>query len=100
MNKIENLSLKAEELSILSGRCYSHICYSFKKYLNTSPTKYIDDIRLKYARNMVLHTNMTILEIAYECGFENMGYFHKLFKTKFGTSPGELRKRSAINPVM
>ena len=100
MNKIENLSLKAEEMSGISGKCYSHICYCFQKYLNTTPTKYINEIKLKYAKNMILHTNMTVLEIACECGFENMGYFHKLFKQKYGSSPGKLRKDTVTNMVM
>lgn len=100
MNKIENLTLTTDEMSKLSGRSYSHICYCFQKYLNTSPTKYINDIKLKYAKNMILHTNMTVLDVAYECGFENMGYFHRLFKKKFGISPGEMRKLYNIDSIM
>lgn len=100
MHKIENFSVGTEKMSEISERSYGHICHCFKKYLQTSPTKYVNDIRLKYAKNMILHTNMTILDVAYECGFENMGYFHKLFKRNFGASPGELRKNAHINPVM
>ena len=100
MHKIENFSQSSDIMSRISGRSYGHICHSFKKYLGTTPTKYTNEIRLKYAKNMILHTNMTVLDVAYECGFENMGYFHRLFKQKFGASPGELRKHTSINPVM
>ncbi len=43
---------------------------------------------------------MTILDIGLECVFDNAGYFHRLFKAKYGVSPGELRKNKKINKVM
>ncbi|MBR3934330.1 MAG: AraC family transcriptional regulator [Clostridia bacterium] len=100
MHKIENFSLGTDAMLSLSGKSYGHLSRCFKNYFGTTPTEYVNDIRLKYARNMILHTNMTVLDIGLECGYENIGYFHRLFKNKYGTSPGELRKHTNINPVM
>lgn len=100
MHKIENFSVGTDAMLEISEKSYGHLCRSFKKYYNSTPTEFVNNLRLKYAKNMILHTNMTVLEIGLECGFENAGYFHRLFKSKFGVSPGELRKGVKTNPVM
>ncbi len=52
----------------------------------------IQDKRLAYAEELLLNSKLTIDEIAYEVGYENLTYFYKLFKNKYGMTPLKLRK--------
>lgn len=71
-----------------------HICRYFRKYTNQSPSQYVNHLRLNYAANLLIHSDQTIIDISYESGFNNPGYFYKLFKEKYGISPKKYRKQS------
>ncbi|MBW6498975.1 MAG: AraC family transcriptional regulator [Bacteroidales bacterium] len=56
---------------------------------------YVDcltEIRLGHASRMLIDTTHTIAEIAYDCGFNNISNFNRIFKKKKGCTPKELRK--------
>jgi YesN/AraC family two-component response regulator len=46
---------------------------------------------IEEAKNILLHTNLSMSEIAYSLGFEYPQYFSKLFKLKTGKTPVEFR---------
>ena len=52
---------------------------------------YFNDMieKINKAKNLLLSGNMTVQEVARILGFENVGYFCKLFKEKTGISPGK-----------
>lgn len=52
---------------------------------------YIIDVRLGRAARMLADTTMTIAEICYDCGFNNISNFNRIFKKKRGCSPTEFR---------
>lgn len=92
LHKKENFSGGLEKMSELSGMSYSYIGHSFKKYLDMTPSEYINTIRMDYAGLMLVSTNMSILDISLECGFENLGYFYKIFKNYHSVSPAQYKK--------
>ena len=51
------------------------------------------DLRLEHSVNLILTSNLSITEICYECGFENLSWFYKQFVKKFGLTPVEYRKK-------
>ena len=53
---------------------------------------YIIDIRLGYAARKLVDTNHSISEISFECGFNNLSNFNRIFKRKKGYSPSEFRE--------
>ena len=65
----------------------------FKKYADTSPMEYINDLRLEKAKFMLIESDMQISEISYSVGFDDALYFSKFFKNKTGLSPKEFRKK-------
>jgi len=91
MQRLENFSLGTSQLRQLSGLSSEHLCRSFKKHLSTTPTAYINNLKLTYAANLLLRTDMTVTEIAFETGFDSLSYFHKRFKQSFGHTPSEHR---------
>ena len=69
---------------------------SFSRFfrLRTGKTfsDYIIDIRLGFATRLLVDSAHTIAEICYDCGFNNLSNFNRLFKRKKGCSPKEFRE--------
>ena len=63
----------------------------FKQETGVSFNEYCIDLRLKKAGKMLLNTEEKIIDIAMECGFDNISYFNRSFKKKFSLSPGQYR---------
>ncbi len=59
----------------------------FKKVTNTSFIDYITSLRLKKAGELMKHTDMSMVEIALECGFNNMSNFYRIYKKHVGELP-------------
>lgn len=91
MQKKENFCAGLEKLYTLSGKSKGHLNRIFKQYLDTTPTAYINHLKLSYAKNLLLTTNMDIIDIAFEAGFENLSHFYHLFRELFGVTPGKFR---------
>lgn len=91
MQKEKNFTLGVSKMYELSGRSIGHINRVFKVYLNTTPTEYINRLRLGFAKNLILTTDLSIIEISMEAGFNNLSHFYHLFKKQFNTSPQSLR---------
>lgn len=70
----------------------SYFMKIFKKMSNTTPAEYIISFRLSNAKQLLLETNLTIAQIAEQCGFNDASYFSYYFKKKFDTTPNEYRK--------
>ena len=48
--------------------------------------------RLNYAANLLIHTDMEIVDVIYESGFQSINYFYHLFKKEYGISPVKYKK--------
>lgn len=93
MERPENLIAGTERMVGLSKKSREHPARSLKKYCNVTTAEYINELRLNYASNLLLHTNTPILEICFDCGFQSVSYFYKVFKKKYGISPKEFKKQ-------
>lgn len=76
----------------LSNKTQEHLCRMFKKHLSMTPTQYLNDLRLNYAANLLIHTDQPIIDIAFMSGFQSLSYFYHLFQEKYKTSPSKFRK--------
>ena len=56
-------------------------------------TSYLQDLRLRKAEELLLHTKYSIDEISEEVGYQNKGYFYKIFVEKFHITPAQYRKK-------
>lgn len=54
--------------------------------------EFLNDIRIGYATRWLIETDMSIAEIAYKCGFNNLGYFNRIFKKTKGCTPSEFKE--------
>lgn len=67
----------------------------FKKHYGYTPKLYISKMRINYAKQLLLSTEMPICEISSNCGYTDSLYFSRIFKKHTGMSPGNFRKKSA-----
>lgn len=87
-----NADLSLQTLSTKFGMSQSHLSKIFKKHLGINISKYILDQKLnKAARQITEQPDKDIQTIAAELGYYTPSYFSKLFKQKFGLTPGKYR---------
>lgn len=96
MHKFENFSVGVSKMPDIVYRSYGHIRNSFSKYLNMTPNRYVNNIRLNCAENMLAVTDMMVSDIAYTCGFDSLAHFYMLFKEKNNMSPKEFRNENKV----
>ncbi len=87
-NFIEGISRMRE----LSNYSQEHINRMFKKYMEITPTEYINTLRVVYARKLIVEENCDIMDACYRSGFKTAGYFYRIFKQYYGMSPIALKK--------
>jgi transcriptional regulator GlxA family with amidase domain len=59
----------------------------FRRYLNRSPKRYYMELRLEKARNLLLQTDMSVINVALACGFTSPSHFSKCYRSHFNRTP-------------
>lgn len=85
---------RVQALPKLAHKSAEHLARSFRKYLDTTPTDYLNARRLDHAAYLLASGDEKLLAIAYDCGFEQPGYFYRLFRKRFGVTPRAYRRRA------
>jgi len=67
----------------------------FRRYLNRSPKRYYMELRLQRARNLLLQTEMSVINVALACGFTSPSHFSKCYRGHFNRTP--YRERGSPN---
>ncbi|SLN15924.1 GlxA family transcriptional regulator [Pseudooctadecabacter jejudonensis] len=65
----------------------------FRRYLNRSPKRYYMELRLQKARNLLMQTDMSVINVALACGFASPSHFSKCYRSHYDTTP--YRERGA-----
>ncbi len=86
-------------LSRLCGCSPEHTARTFRRYLNKTPSTYLNERRLRQAERMLLGSEPEIIDLAFEAGFNNLNYFYRLFQKQYGTSPKRYRDRHRGGPA-
>lgn len=71
-----------------------YFCRYFKKYMGMTFLEYVNSVRLSHIYGDLLNTNYGIMALLERHGFTNYKLFAKMFRTTYGCSPSELRKKS------
>jgi len=73
------------------GYSVSHFTRFFKEITGKSPIEYINRYKIYLACGMLKSADISVLDVALECGFENVGYFIRTFKKYTGYTPYQFK---------
>ena len=90
---LSNASYSANEIADELGLSRVQLYRKIKALLGVGINDYVKSVRLKKAKMLMLESELTIAEIAYEVGFSSPAYFSTAFKTKYKLSPSDFLKR-------
>ncbi len=85
----EHISL--DEISDVASMTVPAFCRYFKKVTGKTFTKLVNEYRVVHATKLLSESQMSITDIAYDCGFNNFSHFNKLFKEITGKSASKYR---------
>lgn len=90
---LEEMNIKANFVEglpkMVSLSCISqeHLTREFRKYIHMTPTEFINLKRMNYAAELLLNQQLDIIDICFECGFNNLSHFYHIFKKIYNCSP-------------
>ncbi len=92
INRNYHKKIKIEDVSGLIGMTNSSFCHFFKKRTQKSFVDYLNEVRIGHAAVQLIETTKTISEVCYNCGFNNVSNFNRIFREKKNLTPSEFRK--------
>ena len=100
LDHISNEQFGVAELADCLHMSRSSLLRKIKKQTNLSASQFIREIRLQKAAELLVETDATASEIAFEVGFSNHSYFTKCYREYFGYPPGETKDRKKEDQVV
>ena len=91
MEKNFCFNLRMEDFAELAHRSLSSFKRDFQQAYGESPGKWLLKRRIEHAANLVVNTDMSFSQIAYESGFEDLSHFSRSFKKIIGSTPSDYR---------
>ena len=93
-NNISNTTFGVEPFAIEVGMSGAQLYRKLRALTGFSPNDFIRHMRLQRASDLLQQKAGNVAEVAYQVGFNNLSYFSKCFKEKFGQTPSEYSKLS------
>lgn len=91
--------ISAKDISERFGYNEAYFCRRFKSVTGITVMKYILILRMERAQKLLKNTNEEVGNIAWKCGFSDIGYFSNCFKRHFGYRPTEFRRMGEVLDV-
>jgi AraC-like DNA-binding protein len=89
--------IQLKDVARLTNLTPQSFCRLFKKRNNLHFVEYLNQVRISNACRLLLDSDWTISEIAYNCGYKTISNFNKLFKETTGLSPKRYREQAIVN---
>lgn len=84
-------SIKMKEIAKSSAISISECLRCFRRTIGMTPVQYLIQFRIHQAANLLRSTDLKIVDIGAQCGFQDMSYFSKTFREIYGCTPTEYR---------
>jgi AraC-like DNA-binding protein len=91
-------ALRVEDLARLARLSLSHFSRAFSNSFGFPPHRFITRCRLERAKELMLRTDVSLRQIAIECGFADQAHFSRIFLRFAGISPARWRRALAAPP--
>ena len=89
--------MSLEEIAASTYLSKTYLSSLFKKETGYSISEYINIVRIERSKSLLLEENISIIDIANLCGFEDQSYFTKVFKHIVGITPKKYRENRGKN---
>ncbi len=83
--------LTLDEAAAFCGYSASYFTKFFKSFTSLTFVEYLNNFRLRRAAELLCGTELTILEVSENAGYENLSYFIRIFKRRYGVTPKKYR---------
>lgn len=84
-------ALSTEALASIAGYSPRQFLRLFREVFGTSPNAYILGLRMRRAQQLLRESQLTIGEVAWQCGYDDQNYFSRTFRRHTGMSPSAYR---------
>jgi AraC-like DNA-binding protein len=86
-----------EEVAEVVHMAPASLCRFFKASTGLTVFAYLNKIKIDYSCKLLLNTDQNIVDISYDCGFNNLSHFNKQFRKFIGKTPTEFRKARGLS---
>ena len=92
INNNFNTQIKIPDLAKMESLSMTQYNLHFKNQIGMPPTRYIITLRMDLAKELIESSNLSLVQIASMCGYEDYNFFAKVFKKHTGVSPKRFKK--------
>lgn len=87
-----NEKILLDDMAAYVGMNPKYFCTYFKKHTLSTPFTYLTMLRIRHAKALLQEKQLSVLDVALSCGFDNVSFFIRQFKAVTGQTPGQYRK--------
>ena len=98
MQQPKNFVAGKQRFYALCQKTPEHAARTLKQFYGVTPTELVNSLRLTYAAGLLRQRGYRVLDVCFECGFENPPWFYKAFAKKFGCTPAAFKVGKAKLP--
>lgn len=84
--------ISIDSMAAVAGLSTFHFLRQFRRSMAQTPHRYVVQQRLARARQLLLQTDLSVLDIALQCGFDNPSHFAKRFREQYRLAPTAFRR--------
>lgn len=85
--------ISQDEIARKIGMTTPAFCRYFKEKTGKGFSYFVNEMRIGYACKLLIERNLTITQVCFECGFNNISNFNRMFKRQTGYTPGEYQQQ-------
>lgn len=96
LHRAYNKPITLNQLAGYCGVTPEYLCRLFRRYLGITPWQYLERLRLRVAHYLLQETGLSVGDVAFLAGFNDLRHFQRLFKRAYGKTPNSVRSQKRV----